>query len=141
MRMRRFTEGVAGHPDLFDVPRHLAAQGQYDDLATVAKQATQTLPGTLAVAAYLAEVRPLIPADERAWILVTDLEMQTFLSAGDLGAADRLAENFHAGLTIAERLAALDSANAQWQRDLEYVRRRLADLAEGSGEGGRARDE
>jgi hypothetical protein len=30
MRMRRFSEGVADYLDLLDVPRHLAALGQYD---------------------------------------------------------------------------------------------------------------
>ncbi len=58
MRMRRFSEGIADYLDLLDIPRHLAVLGQYDDLADFAEQATQVLPGTLAVAAFLAEVRP-----------------------------------------------------------------------------------
>ena len=30
------------------------------------------LPGTLATIAYLAEIRPLIPPAQRAWILIAD---------------------------------------------------------------------
>ncbi len=131
MRMRRFTEGVAEYPDLLDVPRHLAALDHYDDLATVAKQATQVVPGTLAVAAYLAEVRPLIPTTERAWVLVADLELQTFLSAGDLGSAARLAESIHQEV---EARAAADPTNAEWQRDLSISHDRLGDLAVTAGD-------
>ncbi|MGH4013485.1 MAG: CHAT domain-containing protein, partial [Pseudonocardiaceae bacterium] len=126
MRTRRFTEGVADYLDLLDLPRHLAALGQYGNLAAVAKQATQVLPGTLAVAAYLTEVRPLIPTTERAWILVADLELQTFLSAGDLSAAVRLAESIH--LEVESRAAA-DPTNTAWQRDLSISHNQLGDLA------------
>ena len=44
-----------------DIPRHLAALGRYDEAADRAAQAERVLPGTLAVVACLAEVRPLIP--------------------------------------------------------------------------------
>jgi hypothetical protein len=33
-------------------------------------------------------------------------------------------------LGLRERLAAMDPVNAQWQRDLEYVRRKIQDLPE-----------
>lgn len=131
MRMRRFSEGIAGYLDLLDVPRHLAALGRYDDLASVAEQATQVLPGTLAVAAFLADVRPLIPPTERAWILVADLELQTFLSAGDLSSAARLADTIHQQV---ENRATADPTNTAWQRDLSISHNKLGDLAVTAGD-------
>ena len=61
MRLRRFEQGRGSYGDLLDIPRHLAALHRYDDIADIAEQATQVLPGTLATVAYLAEIRPLIP--------------------------------------------------------------------------------
>ncbi|MGH3941662.1 MAG: SEFIR domain-containing protein [Pseudonocardiaceae bacterium] len=81
---------------------------------------------TLAVAAYLAEIRPLIPATERAWILVADLELQTFLSAGDLSSAVCLADTIHQQV---EDRAVADPTNTAWQRDLPVSHERLGDLA------------
>ena len=46
-------------------------------------------------------------------------------AAGDLTAAR---DRHQASLDIATRLAAADPANTQWQRDLLYVRQRIADL-------------
>ena len=43
----------------------------------------------------------------------------------DLGAAR---SHYQASLDIAARLASADPANTQWQRDLLYVRQRIADL-------------
>ena len=73
MRLRRFKQHRGSYDDLLDIPRHLAALHRYDDIADIAGQAAQMLPGTLATVAYLAEIRPLIPPAERAWILVADL--------------------------------------------------------------------
>ena len=84
MRLRRFAQQRGSYDDLLDIPRHLAALRRYDDIPGIAAQAAQILPGTLATVAYLAEIRPLIPPAERAWILVADLEVQALLSAGDL---------------------------------------------------------
>lgn len=125
MRMRRFSEGVADYLDLLDVPRHHAALGQYDDLADVAAQAAQVLSGTLAVAAFLAEIRPLIPPTERAWVLVADLELTNFLAVGDLSSAARLADAFHHNIDIR---AAADPTNTEWQRNLWISRQRMASL-------------
>ncbi len=89
MRFRRFDQQRGSYDDLIDIPRHLAALHHYDEIADIAGQATGMLPGTLASVAYLAEIRPLIPAAERAWALVADLEVQALLNAGDLPAATR----------------------------------------------------
>ena len=95
MRLRRFEQHRGSYDDLLDIPRHLAALHRYDDIAGIAGQAARMLPGTLATVAYLAEVRPLIPPAERAWILVADLEVQALLSAGNLPAATRQLEAIH----------------------------------------------
>lgn len=132
MRMRRFSEGVADYRDLLDVPRHLAALGQYDDLADFAEQAVNhMLLGTLAVAAFLAEVRPLIPPTERAWLLVSKLEMETFLAAGDMPSATRLAEGIHHHV---EARAATDLTNTTWQQDVAVIDIDLGDLAHAVGD-------
>ncbi|MGH3778904.1 MAG: CHAT domain-containing protein, partial [Pseudonocardiaceae bacterium] len=132
MRLRRFSTGSADYLDLLDVPRHLAALGRYDDLADVAEHAVnQVLSGTLAVAAFLAEVRPLIPPTKRAWALVADLELTNFLAVGDLSSAVRLADAFHHNI---HTRAAADPTNTAWQRDLSISHERLGDLAVAAGD-------
>jgi len=54
------------------------------------------------------------------------------VAAGDLAAAR---DAYQASLDIAARLGAADPANAQWQRDLAYVRRRIGELPDGGAEG------
>jgi hypothetical protein len=131
MRLHRFEQGHGGYGDLLDIPRHLAALRRYDDIADIAGQATQILPGTLAALAYLAETRPLLPPGERAWILVADLEVQALLSVGDLRAATRQLRAIH---QQAESRAAADPANAGWQRDLSVSHNRLGDVAVAAGD-------
>jgi hypothetical protein len=131
MRLRRFERGDGGYGDLLDIPRHLAHLGRYDEVAGVADQAVRVLPGTLATAAFLAETRPLIPPQERAWVLIADLELKTLLAAGDLRAATRLAEDIHRA--DADRAAA-DPTNTGWQRDLSVSHNRLGDLARAAGD-------
>jgi tetratricopeptide (TPR) repeat protein len=130
MRWHRASQGAVDYSDLLDIPRHLAALQQYDELADFAQQIAEALPGTLAVAAFLAEVRPLVPTSERAWIMVADLELQTFLSAGDLSSAARLAETIQQEV---EARAAADPTNTAWQRDLSISHERLGDLAVAAG--------
>jgi hypothetical protein len=89
------------------------------------------LPGTLTTVAYLAQVRPLIPLEERARFLVADLEVQALLRAGDLPAAARQLEASHQ--QVAARAAA-DPANTQWQRDLSISHERLGDIAAAAGD-------
>ena len=131
MRLRRFEQQHGTYDDLLDIPRHLAALDRYDDIADVARQATQILPGTLATVACLAEIRPLIPPTERAWILVADLEVQALLRAGDLRAATR---QLHAMHQQVQARATGDPANTQWQRDLSVSHNRLGDVAVAAGD-------
>jgi hypothetical protein len=131
MRFRRFGQQHGSYEDLADIPRHLAALGRYDDAAGIAAQAAEMLPGTLAMAAYLAEVRPLIPPAERAWIIVADLEVQAMLRVGDLRAATRQLQAIHAQV---QARAAADPANTGWQRDLSVSHNKLGDVAVAAGD-------
>jgi hypothetical protein len=57
------------------------------------------------------------------------LELPVIRGPRGRGRGHTAAEQHHrAALTIAERLAAADPANAAYQRDLAYVRQRLAAL-------------
>ena len=131
MRLRRFEQRHGTYDDLIDIPRHLAALGDYDDIIDVASQATQILPGTLAVVAYLAEIRPLIPPAERAWTIVADFEVQALLSAGDLPAATQQLRAMHQQI---QARAAADPGNAQRQYDLSVSHERLGDTAVAAGD-------
>jgi hypothetical protein len=131
MRLHRFEQGRGTYEDLLDLARHLAAQHRYDDLASLAAQAAQIIPGTLARLAYLGEARPLIPDTERAWILVTDLEVQAFLAAGDLPNARTRLGQIHAQV---EARTAADPTNTGWQRDLSVSHERLGDVAVAAGD-------
>ena len=126
MRSRRFEQQRGTYEDLVDIPRHLTALGRYDQAADVAGQAAGMLGGTLAVVAYLAEVRPLIPPAERAWILVAEQEFNALLQAGDLGSATRLLHAIHRQV---QARAAADPANAGWQRDLSISHIKVGDVA------------
>jgi tetratricopeptide (TPR) repeat protein len=126
MRLRRFEQGCGDYDDLIDIARHQAALGDYDDLAALATQAVTMLPGTLATIAYLAEIRPLIPPAQRAWIIVAAEEVQALLSAGDLPAAARQRQAIHQQV---EDRATNDPANPQWQHDLSVSYVDLGDLA------------
>ena len=131
MRRRRFEQQRGSYEDLLDIPRHLAALGRWDDVAGLAAQAVQALRGTLATVAYLAEIRPLIPTAERAWILVADLEVQALLRAGDLPAATRQLQTIHQQV---EARAAVDPANTEWQRDLSVSHEKAGDVATAAGD-------
>jgi tetratricopeptide (TPR) repeat protein len=131
MRFRRLEQGRGSYGDLIDIPRHLAALHQFDDIPGIADQVTQILPGTLATVAYLAEIRPLIPPAERAWTLVTDLEVQALMDAGDLPAAT---QQLHAMHQQIQARAAADPTNSEWQRDLSVSHNRLGDVAVAAGD-------
>ena len=131
MRFRRFEQQRGGYADLVDIPRHLAALGRYNEVGGIAAQAERVLPGTLAIVAYLAEVRPLIPAAERAWIQVAEQEFNALLRAGDLGSATR---QMHAIHDQVQARAAADPASTEWQRDLSVIRNKLGDLAVAAGD-------
>ena len=70
MRYRRFDQRRGTLEDFTDIARHLAALHRYDDVAALANQAMRIVPGTLSLVACLAEMRPLIPPDERASIMI-----------------------------------------------------------------------
>jgi len=89
------------------------------------------LSGTLATVAFLAGVRPLIPAAERAWILAAELEDQALLNAGDLPGAIRQLQAIHQQVLTR---AAADPASAEWQRDLSVSHSKLGDLAVAAGD-------
>ena len=131
MRYRKFEQQRGTYEDLVDIPRHLAALGRYDDVADIAAQAERALPGTQAAVAYLAEIRPLIPPAERAWILVAEQEFNALLRAGDLGSATR---QIHAIHDQVQARAAADPANSGWQRDLSVSHIKLGDVAVAAGD-------
>jgi hypothetical protein len=131
MRLRRFKDNVPDGDDRLEAARHLAALRRWDEVADLAEVAGQILPGTLAVGAFLAEVRPLIPVEERAWLLVGDLEAQALLAAGDIPAAARLLDGLR---QQTERRAAADPANTAWQRDLSISRDKLGNVAVAGGD-------
>ena len=131
MRYRRFEQDHGTYEDLLDIPRHLSALGRYDDIAGLAGQATQILPGTLATVACLAEIRPLIPPTERAWAVVAELEAMALLSAGDMPAATRQLHAMHQQI---QARAAADPANTEWQRDLSVSHNKLGDVAVAAGD-------
>ena len=66
--------------------------------------------------ATMAQVLPLTSRDRLGDVAT---------AAGDLTAAR---DHYQAALDTAARLAAVDPANARWQRDLADVRQRIADL-------------
>jgi tetratricopeptide (TPR) repeat protein len=137
MRWRRFDQDRGDSGDLLDIARHLAALHRYDEITDVAERATRTAPGTLATLACLSEIRPLIPPDERAWIVVADFEVMAVLSAGDLRAATR---QLRAMQRAAETRAAGDPADLRWQRDLSVIHNKLGDVAVATGDLAGARD-
>ncbi|MGH3909509.1 MAG: hypothetical protein ACRDRM_01640 [Pseudonocardiaceae bacterium] len=82
------------------------------------------------MAAYLAESPPLVPTSDRAWALIAELELNTFLAAGDPPSAATLADSFHHSI---EARASADLTNTAWQRDLSISHERLGDLAVAAG--------
>jgi tetratricopeptide (TPR) repeat protein len=131
MRRRQLAQRRGGYDDLLDVPRHLVALGRYDEIPPAAEQAMRLLPGTLATVAFLAEIRPQIPAAQRAWVSVALLEADALLSAGDLAAATRQLRAVHQQL---QARAAFAPASARWQRGLSVVHSKLGDVAVAAGD-------
>src|SRR5450432_3211688 len=137
MRLRRFALQRGTYEDLLDIPRHLAALGRWGDIANIAARAMEMLPGTLATLACLAEIRPLIPVTERAWIIVADFEVQALLRAGDLPGATR---QLHAIHQQVEARVTTDPASSERQRDLSVSHERLGNAAMAAGDLAAARD-
>ncbi|HZN18176.1 MAG TPA: CHAT domain-containing protein [Micromonosporaceae bacterium] len=126
MRWRRFDNSSADYLDLLELPRHLAALGEYGQIAQVAEGAVRALPGVLAASAFLAEVRPLIPTVQPAWILVAKLEYEAVRSAGNLTSAQSL---LTAMRQVVEGQLAADPSDPDWAGWLSVVLVDLGDLA------------
>jgi tetratricopeptide (TPR) repeat protein len=129
-RLRRFERHTAEYHDLVEVPRHLAALGQYDDAATVAGQAATMLPGALSVSAFLADIRPLIPPSESAWFDIAKREYEALRAAGRLTAAHSLLQRMHHHV---RRNAAEDPSQSVWVAHLSVLLVDLGDLAASTG--------
>ena len=138
MRYRRFEQGRARYDDLIDVPRQLAALGRFDGVAADASDTVQRfLTGTLAICAYLAEIRSLVPREENAWGIITDLEIRALTDAGNLPAAAHLAQAMQQEYL---RRTGASPGNVGWQRDLSVSHNKVGDLAAASGDLSAARD-
>ena len=131
LHLHRFQQGTADYSDLLDLPRHLARLERYDDIASLAEAFAPKLPGTLATATYLTEVRPLIPVQHRAAFFVAQLELNAVLAAGQLPGSWRLARLM---LQQASARSASDDTNTEWQRDLSVSHSRLGELAVTAGD-------
>jgi hypothetical protein len=91
----------------------------------------------LAICAYLAEIRSLVPREEDAWGAIADLEISALTDAGNLPAAAHLAQ---ALLQEYLRRTDADPGNAGWQRDLSVSHEKVGDLAVAAGDLPAARD-
>ncbi|WP_460916864.1 CHAT domain-containing protein [Plantactinospora veratri] len=126
MRVRRLREGRHEYDDLIDIVRHLAAIGQYDDIPELAQGVVTALPGVLAAAAYLAEIRPLIPRTEPAWAQVVKQEFEAVRAAGDLTSARTLLYDIRQAV---EQRLATNPGDEQATADLSVLLVDLGDLA------------
>ncbi|GAA0453073.1 hypothetical protein Ade02nite_01180 [Paractinoplanes deccanensis] len=131
MRMRRMEQRRLRYEDLLDIPRHLAALDRYDEIPGFTTQVVAVLGGVLAAAAYLAEIRPLIPATERAWAAVARQEFEAIRSSGDLASAATLLTDMR--LRIEQRLAA-DPGDEAHTADMVLLLINLGDLAIATGD-------
>ena len=131
MRFRRFSQRRGTYDDLIDICRHLAALHRYDDIADIAEQAAQIVPGTLSLVACLAELRPLIPPTEQAWIIVAGNEADALLRAGNMPLA---AQQLQTICRQVETQVAAEPSDISWQRLLSVSRNRLGDVAVATGD-------
>ncbi|MEV8505490.1 CHAT domain-containing protein [Actinoplanes sp. NPDC051475] len=137
MRRRRVQQRRIGYDDLIDIPRHLAATGQTNQIPGLARQIIAVLPGVLAAAAYLAEIRALIPRTDPAWFLVAKEEYEAIRTAGDLSSARIL---LHDMRQTVEQRRATNPNDGKATGDLSVLLVDLGDLAVDAGDlvGGRA---
>ncbi|HWF79217.1 MAG TPA: CHAT domain-containing protein, partial [Streptosporangiaceae bacterium] len=136
MRRDRVQEGRGGYEDLVAIARHGAALGAYADVADFVTQAVQIMPGTLARLAYLADVQPLIPQSQPAWLNVADMQVLALMESGDLTGATLKARAFHQQL---QELSAANPSDTSCQQGLAVSFTRLGDLAEAGGDVATAR--
>ncbi|MFI7430062.1 tetratricopeptide repeat protein [Micromonospora sp. NPDC049836] len=130
MRTRRFEQGKADYADLLEVPRHLAALGRYEEVAAIAEMANRMMPGRLAVGAYLAEVRPLIPESEPSWCRVVKLEFEAVRDSGNLTTARDLLERMR---RVVQRGVDEQPSSPEWQEAFSLLLVDLGDTATAAG--------
>ncbi|MEV4510548.1 CHAT domain-containing protein [Dactylosporangium sp. NPDC049525] len=131
MRLARFEQRRAGYDDLLDLTRHQAALHQYDDITGIARSIDRILPGAMAAAAYLAEIRPLLPRTEPAWCNVAKAEYDAVTTTGNLVAARNILTDTYDAVT--ERLTA-DPDSPMTAAQLNVVLVDLGDLAANTGD-------
>ncbi|SDZ53456.1 CHAT domain-containing protein [Asanoa ishikariensis] len=131
MRWRRLQSGPIDYDDLVDIPRHLAATDKHVQIPGLARQVVAALPGVLAAAAYLAEIRPLIPRGHFAWVGIGKLEYEAIRAVGDLTSAQTLLNDVYD--SISERFAT-NSDDEQTAADMSMVLVDLGDLAVATGD-------
>jgi tetratricopeptide (TPR) repeat protein len=131
MRLARFERRRAGYDDLLDLPRHYSALQKYDDIATLARTIGKVLPGAMAAAAYLAEIRPLVPRAEPAWYSVAKAEYEAVTTTGNLAAARIVLTDAYDAVT--ERLT-VDPHSLIAATQLNVVLVDLGDLAANTGD-------
>ncbi|MGW3603290.1 hypothetical protein [Micromonospora sp. NPDC005161] len=130
MRLRRFEEGSAVYADLLELPRHWAALGRYSDIAQLAQVVNRKIAGRLAVSAYLAEVRPLIPESEFAWYTVAKWEYEAVRNSGNLGTAGELLGRMR---NVIQHEVDKQPSRPDWQEALSLLLVDLGDLATAGG--------
>jgi tetratricopeptide (TPR) repeat protein len=131
VHLHRFQHGHGTYDDLLDLPRHVAALGRYDDVATLTVEVVdQLLTGTASRLAYLTEITPLIPTSHPAWVRVAKQEFEMSRASGDLGRARTAAET--ALTRVRDRLTDRPH-DERAQADLSVVLVDLGDLAIATG--------
>ncbi|GAA0486448.1 hypothetical protein Ade02nite_10230 [Paractinoplanes deccanensis] len=124
--IRRTGRGPWSYEDAVDGVRHLVAIDRCALIADFAQQVVAALPGVLAAAAYLAEIRPLIPRTERAWSSIAKLEYEAVRSAGDLAGAHALLVEIRRSV---EDRRTSDPEDPRTAADMSVVLVDLGDLA------------
>ncbi|MEU0886222.1 CHAT domain-containing protein [Lentzea sp. NPDC005914] len=137
MRLRRLQAGRGGFDDVVDLIRHLAGSHNYDDAVDAAFQGCDVVGGEVAVAALLAEAVPLIPTNHPDYLVLADRECTALRTIGLTSATKN--RRLHQ-LAISERLAATDSSNANYQRNLSNSHERLGSLTVAMGDIATARE-
>lgn len=113
-RRQDLARAAFGGDPVIDTLRQMAARGQYNEIAVIAKDASRMLSGD-ALCAHLAEIRALVPQAERVWLIVGGLEADALLAVGHASPAIALARQ-----VLQDALGRFDSdpANPGWQSDL-----------------------
>jgi tetratricopeptide (TPR) repeat protein len=131
VRRRRFDQGRVGYADLVDLPRQLVALSRHDEAAGVSDQISQGLGNALGAAAYLAEVRDLLPPGTAAWLRATKNEYEMVRASGNLDRAHALL--VAADAEIQRRMGGGPVGDGQLQADHSVLMIDLGDFATARG--------